>query len=303
MRVFWRVLRQHLRAVATKGGYERLKVRSASPSEGFRCDGHIVSAVSVHVVLEVDETGTTMEQAIALSAAMNAALRDLTDLYYWDERPLFGSLPPGFVGAVYLAHQAAGEQLLLTPREDDREWLLRAGGHPVARVDLESPDQSVTAIRDWLRRMAGVARVQGFDAIARREIEELIDVVHRLVLDNTKLLERLDERQQVIDALHGQIDSLQAELRRERVSARRLGPMTRSVMSILSTAVVSFGSGYAGAAAVGAPTVAVHHDSAALRTIVDELPELQDQVASLLAVCEPGAVPETLDSVEGDGEL
>jgi hypothetical protein len=157
------------------------------------------------------------------------------------------------------------------------DWTLRSRGSDFVRVIQEDRDPTEALIRQvhaWVMEQFVGSATQRIDAI-RAKVEALIGTVQLKVLENDELLNLLDEREHVIEQLRGQVATLQAELRRNSLSPRRVRWSTKVIAEVLLTALAS---GFGGAA--GAGVIAAHQSPAVTPTSAHET------VTEILTDCE-----------------
>jgi len=121
--------------------------------------------------------------------------------------------------------------------------------------------------------------VSGAELELRRSVEILIDMLRRQVLENTELLNRLEERDQFVEQLEAQIRALEVELRRAKIDKRRVWPAVKFVGTLMLTGVASFGGGMAARPEILPVGEAAPHSQ------VVRLPDVDRQLAEVLRQC------------------
>ena len=136
--------------------------------------------------------------------------------------------------------------------DDDRELLASE------QIDMADYSRGAFDVRlfrlkaaTWLNGLLPPERVGTAEqrmASVKTKVEALITAVQLHVLENEQLQGQLDESELVINQLRAQVQTLEAELRRKRLSPRRVGFSNGVILTVVLSAVSSFGAGYGGAA-------------------------------------------------------
>lgn len=146
------------------------------------------------------------------------------------------------------------------------------------RVDLGALAESGDALASWIGEWLADAmnwlssmRVTAQTTVLRKQVEVLLRSLQVTILDNTKLLAALAERDQIIDQLESQAAFLRAELRRAHLDPDRVRYPARAIRAVLLSLVV----GYGASVAANTTTSAFHAD-----------PRNADTVTAVVRECE-----------------